>query len=79
MARLSVSNDREVKIKLGAKIDGTRRDVVDHVQNGTSPLKLPLFPLQLNVGTGTGMGTLTPSCPGSTVCVKYRAADPDEV
>jgi hypothetical protein len=29
-------------------------------QNGTSPRKLPLLPDQLNVGTGTGMGTFTP-------------------
>ena len=30
------------------------------LQNGTSPLKLPLLPDQENVGTGTGIGTLTP-------------------
>lgn len=49
------------------------------LQNGTSPLNDPLFPDQLNVGTGTGMGTLIPICPGSTWFVKYRAAAPDEV
>ena len=50
-----------------------------NLQNGTSPRNDPLLPDQLNVGTGTGIGTLTPICPGSTWLEKYRAAAPDEV
>jgi hypothetical protein len=44
-----------------------------------SPRKLALFPLQENMGKGTGIGTLTPICPTLTPLSNLRAVAPDWV
>ena len=36
----------------------------------------PLLPVNENIGSGTGMGTLIPICPASTSKVNLRAAAP---
>jgi hypothetical protein len=38
-----------------------------------------LFPVKENMGSGTGSGTLMPTCPASTFFWKYEAETPDVV
>ena len=38
---------------------------------------LALFPVNENIGNGTGIGTLIPTWPQSMLAVKWRAAAPD--
>lgn len=40
-------------------------------------LNFTLLPLQENMGKGTGIGTLMPTCPTSTWCSNLRAVAPD--
>lgn len=38
-----------------------------------------LLPVKENIGSGTGIGTFTPTCPASVSNVNFRATAPDVV